>query len=149
MPTVKALTLAALLIASRAVPGAEPVPRPAPIAPPTRIPHPVHVDAQPPGKPVATASMPRAVRRAVVADAARRFEVSESSVVLSDAEQVTWSDGSLGCPQPGMTYLQALVPGYRVAATTSAGRLLYHTDAGGSVVTCAPRARSPGLEPRR
>ena len=33
--------------------------------------------------------------------------------VLS-AEAVTWSDGSLGCPEPGMMYTQALVPGYRV-----------------------------------
>ena len=55
------------------------------------------------GEPVTTAatSVPREVRRAVVADAARRFKVAESAVVLTQAEQVTWNDGSLGCPQPG------------------------------------------------
>lgn len=93
--------------------------------------------AQPAGEPVNTASMPRVVRRAVVADAARRFQVAESAVVLANAEQVTWGDGSLGCPQAGRSYAQMLVEGYRVTATTAEGRLLYHTDTRGTVVTCA------------
>ena len=38
--------------------------------------------------------------------------VDEITVVL--AEPVLWNDGSLGCPEPGMSYTQALVPGYRV-----------------------------------
>jgi hypothetical protein len=116
------------------------------IAPPKRIPDPVAepLVIQPAGDPVATASMPLSVRRAVVADAARRFQVAESAVVLAHAEQVTWSDGSLGCPQPGMSYTQALVPGYRVTATTAAGQMLYHTDTRGHVVTCAQRARPAG-----
>jgi hypothetical protein len=127
------------------------------IAPPSRIPHEEPVVVQPPGTPVTVASVPRTVRRAVVADAARRFEVPESDVVLSNAEQVTWADGSLGCPQPGMSYTQALVPGYRLLATTPAGRFLYHTDTRGQAVTCAQpmpgkspvnEAVRPGTEPR-
>src|SRR5689334_7890135 len=98
--------------------------------------------AQPVGESVTTASMPRVVRRAVVADAARRFQVAESAVVLVNAEQVTWGDGSLGCPQPDRSYTQMLVEGYRVTATTAAGRLLYHTDTRGNVVTCASTSRS-------
>lgn len=98
--------------------------------------------AQPAGESVNTASMPRVVRRAVVADAARRFQVAESAVVLANAEQVTWGDGSLGCPQAGRSYTQMLVEGYRVTATTAAGRLLYHTDTRGTVVTCATTPRS-------
>jgi hypothetical protein len=115
-------------------------------APPSRIPDPPAENVQPSGVPVNTASMPRAVRRAVVADAARRFQVSESEVVLSGAEQVTWGDGSLGCPQPGYSYTQALVPGYRVFATTPAGRFLYHTDNGGNIVTCGLPVR-PSRKP--
>ena len=99
--------------------------------------------AQPVGESVNTASMPRVVRRAVVADAARRFQVAESAVVLANAEQVTWGDGSLGCPQPGHSYPQMLVEGYCVTATTAAGRLLYHTDTRGNVATCAAPPGSP------
>ena len=112
------------------------------IAPPKRIPYVdlpgVGLDgAQPVGEAVNTASIPRVVRRAVVADAARRFQVAESAVVLANAEQVTWGDGSLGCPQPDRSYTQMLVEGYRITATTAAGRLRYHTDTRGNVVTCA------------
>lgn len=149
----------ALALASSgvAMSGGDPEMTPRKIAPPKRIPDPIVQSVQPAGTPVATADMPREVRRAVVADAARRFEVAESAVVLSAAEQVTWSDGSLGCPQPGLSYVQALVPGYRVTATTSAGKLRYHTDSRGQAVTCAqpgagraqlPGSRGTGAEPR-
>ena len=57
-------------------------------------------------------------------------------MVLANAEAVTWRTAPSGCPQPGYSYTQALVPGFRVSATTSAGRLLYHTDNRGNAVTC-------------
>jgi hypothetical protein len=127
-----------LCVAARAE---EPADSPRRVAPPTRIPDVARENLQPQGTPVNTASMPRAVRRAVVADAARRFQVDENTVVLASAEQVTWADGSLGCPQPGYSYTQALVPGFRVTASTAAGRMRYHTDANGNVVTCGLELR--------
>ncbi len=135
--------VAATLLAVNAVAGGEPD-KPRAIAPPTRIPEMVTGNAQPPGTPVNTANMPRAVRRAVVADAARRFGVDESSVVLVSAEKVTWSDGSLGCAEPGQMYTQALVPGYRVTAKTQSGQMRYHTDESGTLVNCAGDRFQPG-----
>ena len=115
-------------------------PRPATgVAPPTRIPDPVESTLAPQGAPVTSAEMPREVRRAVAEDAARRFNVAPSAVVLTRAEQVTWPDGSLGCPEPGRMYTQNLVAGYRVVAKTAAGEMTYHTDARGNVVNCASR----------
>lgn len=130
-------TLIALgvLVAPLVAGGGEPRPAPRGIAPPTRIPDPAP-PASAAGEPVATATMPREVRRAVVADAARRFKVAEAAVVLVQAEKLTWNDGSLGCPQPGQMYSQALVPGFRVLAKTSEGDLLYHTDMRGQAVVC-------------
>jgi hypothetical protein len=98
------------------------------------------------GVPVNAAQIPREVRRAVVADAAKRFGVPANSVVLARAEKVTWSDGSLGCPEPGQMYTQVLVPGFRLAATSSAGTLEYHSDEHGRVVTCIAQA-TPGPDP--
>ncbi len=113
--------------------------RPAPrtIAPPTRIPNPEDTTMLPEGKPVSTTAIPREVRRAVVADAAKRFGVAESAVVLTRAEQLDWPDGSLGCPEPGRVYTRMLVPGFRVVAKTTAGEMLYHTDTHGSARNCA------------
>jgi len=109
--------------------------RATPRAPPTRIPAPA-LDDQPAGQMVSTTAIPVGVRRAVVADAARRFKVPESAVVLTRAQQVTWPNGALGCPEPGTMYTQSLVPGFRVVAKTSSGELLYHTDTQGDVRNC-------------
>jgi hypothetical protein len=126
------------------------------VAPPTRIPDPVEAVVAPTGQQVSTTVIPREVRHAVVADAAKRFNVAESAVVLVRAEQVTWPDGSLGCPQPGRMYTQMLVEGFRLAAKTAEGELTYHTDGRGNVVTCASGmagqrpvdAARKGVEPR-
>ena len=107
------------------------------VAPPTRIPDPQEAVLAPAGEQVSTTAIPREVRRAVVADAAKRFNVAESAVVLTRAEQVTWPDGSLGCPEPGRMYTQMLVEGFRVSAKTTEGELLYHTDSRGNVANCA------------
>jgi hypothetical protein len=133
--------------------GAGGTPPPEGIAPPTRIPAPQARVTEPAGEHVTAASVPRDVRRAVVVDAARRFKVAESAVVLGKAEQVTWSDGSLGCPQRGQMYTQNLVAGFRIVAITSEGQMVYHTDSHGFVVTCggnpssAPQGQPPSRSP--
>lgn len=123
-------------------------PAPGAIAPPKRALEAVETQPSPAGEPVNTASMPREVRRAVVADAARRFRVDENAVVLTRAEQLTWSDGSLGCPEPGRMYTQMLVPGYRVVARTTEGELTYNTDTRGNVVTCGVVPTKPARKMR-
>ena len=114
------------------------------IAPPTRIPDPIGAVPAPAGVPVASAALPREVRRAVVADAAQTLQGSRAhQVVLVRAEQVTWSDGSLGCPEPGRQYAQMLVPGFRVVAKTASGERVYHTDSRAVAVSCTPATVEP------
>ena len=63
---------------------------------------------------------------------------------MLSAEAVTWSDGSLGCPQPGMMYTQALVPGYRVRIQAGGQVLDYHAGRSGQPALCpAERAIDP------
>lgn len=50
---------------------------------------------------------------AILADLAGRG-VPTDSVSLVSSRSVTWNDGSLGCPVPGQSYTQALVPGLQV-----------------------------------
>lgn len=119
------------------------------IAPPARL-HRLQVTAEPVGEPADIATVPRALRQAVVTDAARRFGVAESAVVVFAAEHVTWPDGSLGCPKPGMRYTQMLVPGYRLTARTAERELRYHTDARAQVVLCDAAigaSGKPALQP--
>lgn len=38
--------------------------------------------------------------------------IETERLILIDMQPVTWNNGSLGCPLPGMCYTQALVPGF-------------------------------------
>ena len=100
--------------------------------------------APPAPAPVATDTGLAGVVRAAREDAARRTGVAAESLEQLSADAVTWSDGSLGCPQPGMAYTQALVPGYRVRLRGPAGEMDYHASARGGLVLCPPgRAVDP------
>src|SRR5690606_32198724 len=72
------------------------------------------------GAPTETSTMPsdlEAVIHAARADLAARLDVDPAAIEVASAGRVTWSDGSLGCPEPGKMYTQALVYGYRVVHT--------------------------------
>ena len=78
------------------------------------------------------------------ADAAQRAGVTLDQVKVLTVESVTWSDGSLGCPEPGMMYTQALVRGYRVRVDAAGTMLLYHAGVQSTFVHCPPeRAQEP------
>jgi hypothetical protein len=79
-----------------------------------------------------------AVTEAVLADAAKQTGVGKGSLVVVSSESVVWSDGSLGCPQPGIMYTQALVPGYRIKVRAGQTLLDYHATANGNFVLCPP-----------
>ena len=78
------------------------------------------------------------------ADAAQRAGVALDHVKVRAVESVTWSDGSLGCPEPGMMYTQALVRGYRVRVDAGGKMFLYHAGAQNTFVHCpVNRAQEP------
>lgn len=51
-------------------------------------------------------------------------------------EEVTWRDGSLGCPKPGMNYTQALVEGYRIVLHADGEEFTYHGQRGKPPFRC-------------
>jgi len=82
-------------------------------------------------------------------DASTRTGLSPEAIKVLSAERVTWSDGSLGCPSPGMLYTQALLPGFRVMLEAGGQVLDYHAGASGHLVLCpAGRAVEPPADDR-
>ena len=69
-------------------------------------------------------------------DASRRTGLKRTELEVLSAEAVTWSDGSLGCPQPGMMYTQALVPGFRIRVRAGTETLDYHAGRRGAPTFC-------------
>ena len=73
-------------------------------------------------------------------DLARRLNVPPEQVVLSGARQVTWRSGALGCPEPGMSYTEALVPGAVIYLQAGKTIHAYHARFAGEPFYC-PRER--------
>ena len=80
----------------------------------------------------------QSIARAAVADAARRTGLDASTLKVISSEAVTWPDGGLGCPEPGMLYTMALVPGYRIRIQAGDKVLDYHASRRGNLVLCPP-----------
>ena len=67
---------------------------------------------------------------------AEELEISVDQIQVVSADPTYWSDTSLGCPQPGMTYPQVITPGYRVTLVVGSTLYTYHTDTKQTVVRC-------------
>jgi hypothetical protein len=86
----------------------------------------------------------QAMVRLALDDAARRSGRDAATLQVKLAEQVTWPDGSIGCPQPDRMYTQALVPGYRIVIAAGSELLEYHGAGQGTPGYCPPeRTRAP------
>ena len=59
----------------------------------------------------------------------QRLGIDKDSIKLATTEKLTWSDASLGNPEPGMSYAEVLVPGFKLALVTPGGPTfyIYHT----------------------
>jgi hypothetical protein len=79
----------------------------------------------------------RADVRAAVAAEAQRRGVEASRVKIAGYADVTWSDGSIGCPEPGMMYTQALVPGHQLVLEVDGELASYHAAEGRDFAYCA------------
>jgi hypothetical protein len=71
-----------------------------------------------------------------VDDLATRLGVEASAVSVSAAVLVTWPDSSLGCPQPGMEYLQVLTDGAIIELATGDVIYRYHAGEGSGPFLC-------------
>jgi hypothetical protein len=80
--------------------------------------------------------VPQEILDAILADAADRSGAALAAIEVVTAEQVTWPDGSLGCPEPGQAYTQALVDGYQVVVDAGGEELDYRVGSGGSFQLC-------------
>ncbi len=73
---------------------------------------------------------------AAVKDLAERAGVDASEVEVVEVEEVTWTDGSLGCAKPDMIYTQALVDGTRITLKVGEQEYAYHSGGGATPTWC-------------
>ena len=56
-----------------------------------------------------------------------RLSVASSDLALVSDEMVEWADASLGCPEAGMMYAQAITPGHRITFDYQGNQYEVHT----------------------
>ncbi len=71
-----------------------------------------------------------------IAELADSLGMAPDEISVVSAERVTWRDGSLGCPEPGTSYTQALVDGYRIVLRAQGRDYHYHGRDGGAPTPC-------------
>ena len=71
-----------------------------------------------------------------VDDLSRRLGVDPEDIAVVSSEEVTWRDGSLGCPRPGMMYTQVLTNGSKVVLEAQGKRYEYHAGGRRSAFLC-------------
>lgn len=136
-PRIVIAVLAGLLAVATACsiqgPGADPTAGASPQRP---------VPSEPAGEPAPsedeplTGEVPAEILERIVEDAAERADADIGDVEIMTAEAVTWSDGSLDCPEPGMMYTQALVDGYHVILDAAGTELDYRVTTDGTFRLC-------------
>ena len=110
----------------------DPVPSLKPIEPavPERV---------PPAAPAVTGEAPRDLVERIRRDVERITGACASCLQLVRDQAMTWSDGSLGCAQPGIDYLQQPVNGYWIVFRHKGREFDYRADDRGQFRLCPAR----------
>ena len=90
-----------------------------------------------------TGEVPDEMLDRVMADLEKRTGAARSTFTVKRAESTQWNDGSLGCPEPGQVYTQALVNGYWIVIEHDGRSYDYRASERGYFRLCQnPRSRS-------
>ena len=76
-------------------------------------------------------------------DLAQRLAISVAQITLVEAKEVVWPDSSLGCPQPGMEYLQVPEDGAQILLQAQEKVYDYHVGGARGLFLCENASGSP------
>lgn len=83
-----------------------------------------------------TGEVPQDLLAAVIDDLIDKQKLDRDAIEVIRAEFVVWNDGSLGCPQPGVVYTQATVPGYWIVLRANDAEYDYRASDRGYFMSC-------------
>jgi hypothetical protein len=67
---------------------------------------------------------------------AKQLGISMDQIAISNIKPVVWRDAGLGCPKPGVDYIQVETPGYQIVLEAQGQSYNYHTDETQRFVPC-------------
>jgi hypothetical protein len=90
----------------------------------------------PPTASPVTGEVPEAIMAQARSDLAKLTGLDPATFTTVRAEQVVWADGSLGCPVPGVLYIQVVTPGYWIQLEAGGKTYDYRSTNAGPVRRC-------------
>jgi len=78
--------------------------------------------------------------QSAIADLRTRLDDPTAEITIVSVEEVDWPDGSIGCPQPGMVYTQAVINGTKIVLSYDGINYDYHQGGSRDVFYCSPGA---------
>jgi len=83
-----------------------------------------------------------------VEDLAQREGIPADTIKVREARSVDWGSSAVGCPEEGVSYTEAMVPGLWVLLEVDGVVYYYHGKNGESLFYCpTERARAPAYGP--
>ena len=102
---------------------------------------------EPTGTPAQTGDVPTDILQALLDEVSALSGVVLGDLRVERAERVTWSDASLGCPEPDVGYAQVLTDGYWVVVIAGGDTYDFRIgDDGGPPRLCPPGEGVPPLD---
>lgn len=90
--------------------------------------------------------VPPDIMAALIDETAVLAQVGYGEITIVRADAVTWRDGSLGCPEPGMAYIQVLTDGYWVVLEVDGQTYDWRMAQTGMPVLCPEGQGEPPFE---
>lgn len=90
--------------------------------------------------------VPQRILDPILKEAAALAKIEREQLVVVRAESVVWNDGSLGCPEPGMEYAEALVNGYWVVIEAAGQMYDFRVGRDGSFRLCPAGRGHPPIQ---
>jgi len=82
-----------------------------------------------------------------MADLVARLGIDQSAITVLTAKAMTWPDKSIGCPKPGMQYVQVLVDGALVDLQADGKTYSYHSGDDGKPMLCEQALSGQAIPP--
>lgn len=76
-------------------------------------------------------------------DLAQRLSIPLDQINLVEATAVVWPDSSMGCPQPGMAYLQVPQDGALIILQAEGNTYEYHRGGSRGLFLCEKNPKNP------
>jgi len=90
----------------------------------------------------------RAVATLAIDTLAADLKVPRENVELDTVRAVEWRNSSLGCPKPGMAYLDVITPGHKVTLRVD-GQIYVVHEAANEAFVCRRNLALAGITPQR